>query len=162
MLFKRLILLIAIIVGISNGEAKKSYSSSGSTLTASMLITRSQGYVGFSDRCQTNLKRAGFTLVYSRPVQLHDIDDDYNDILVNGIEKNYSKGGILVRLCYLSAHHEAPCSIEIEFPNQNTKYSFMKTLPKLGFKGNGDSYIAHGCGCVVDAQGNTVSIGYLL
>ena len=162
MWIKWLMPVIAIIMGFSCGEARNSYSSGGNSFTASTLIMRSDGYVVLSDRCQTNLKRAGFTLLYTRTVQLHDVDDEYNDILVDGIEKNYTKNGILVRLYYLSEYDEAPGSIEIEFPNQNAKYNFLRTLPRLGFIGNGDSYVAYGSGLFAEAEGNTVTLCYSL
>lgn len=154
-------LVIAMISGISYAEAKRSYSSGTTTFSASTLIGRSNGCAVLSSRCQSNLKKAGFSLTYTRTVQLHDVDDDYDDILVNATEKNYSKSGILVRLYYLPGD-EAPCSIEIEFPNQTTKNSFMRSLSRVGFVGSGDSYVAYGSGLFADAEGNTVSLAYSL
>lgn len=154
-------LVIAMIAGISYAEAKGSSSSGGGSLSASTLISKSDGYIVLSSSCQSNLKKAGFSLTYTRTIQLHDVDDDYNDILINGTEKNYSKDGILVRLYYVPGG-EAPSSIEIEFPNQTTKNSFMRSLPNVGFIRTGDSYVANGSGLVVEPKGNTVYLDYLL
>lgn len=154
-------LVIAMIVGMSFAEAKKTSSSGRSSFSASTLIGKMDGYVVLSSRCQSNLKKAGFTLTYTRTVQLHDVDDEYNDILVDATEKNYSKNGILVRLYYLWGD-EDPCSIEIEFPNQTTKNSFMRSLTSVGFIGENDSYVAYGSGLFAIGEGNTVTLCYSL
>ncbi|MCH5318657.1 MAG: hypothetical protein J1E38_02980 [Paramuribaculum sp.] len=137
-------------------------SSSGATLDASMLIVKKGQYVQFSSNCQANLKRAGFTLSYTRNVQLHSVDNDYNDILVTNVEKTYKKGSLLVKLYFNSMRDSEPNTIEIDFPTQSSRNSFFSTLKKLGFTRNGDSYIALYSGMFVEAEGNRVSIAFTL
>lgn len=159
-------ILAAITLLLSTGTlyaVKPGVSQSSASLDASALIVKKGQYVEFSNLCQTNLKRAGFNLSYTRNVQLHDVDEEYNDFIITGIEKTYAKGGILVRLYYSSAKDSSPAAIEISFPTQASRNKFFSTLPKLGFSANGsDTYIAIPTGMCVSSSGNLVEISYFL
>lgn len=157
-----IITVIAIIACNLQTEAQKASKSALAPFSASTLIERDGEYVVFSNRCQTNLKKAGFTLNYTRKVQLHDVDDEDEDILVNSIEKTYAKSGIIVRLYYMPASPDTPCCIEIDFPDYSSKNRFLNSLTRLGFTGSGDAYLAIPAGMCIQSEGNQVFIGYLL
>lgn len=160
-----LILLIAAITVILGNELTQAKKTFPGMLTggfsASTLIERQGGYTNISSRCQRNLKKAGFTLSNQRTVTLHDVDDEYNDVLVKATEKTYSKGRIKVYLNYIPGTN-TPCSLEIDFPNQTSRNSFLKSLRVLGFIGSGDSYVATSTGLCVSCEGNHVEIAYTL
>ena len=154
-----LMLALIVLLGTISIEAK---TTSGSSFTASSLIVKKGRYLEFSSRSQSNLKNAGFTLTYTRNTQFHDVDDDYNDVVVTGVQKLYSRGGIMVSLFYYKNDQTVPVFIEIDFPTQASRDGFLRTLPRLGFSNNDGGYIAMGTGMVVDTEGNHVSISYML
>lgn len=155
-----LIFIAVMLTGNAGAEAQRPVRQNTSgVLTASTLVTKSRH---INAACQSNLKKIGFTLTSTRKVTLHDTDveNDYEDIVVTGTQKTFSKGGVKVHLYYMPRSNE-PSFIEVSFSNRSERDRFLSTFGSLGFRNmGGGTYFAQ-TGLTVTPNGNLVELGYM-
>lgn len=129
-------------------------------LAASTLITKKKGKFVFRKECENNLVHLGFSLSQKGVGKLpfYDYDQDYQREVKPGRYRTFSKDGVTVKLSYYDTDKNSPAIIEIDFPDEEQKDNFIKTLSQYGYKEEEGLTLIHLENLTVDSRGTHVSL----